>query len=123
MEVVPLRTKPSWTAYDSICLGLAAFVVTNVLMCLWVAVTSMSTARRQATAVFDAVEKAAVIEFNLTLHPKANSVSVNVTGRLQPRHSKCSRRLHFDGRMIVTTPNASEVFVLMNHRGYRRHLC
>ena len=119
---VPLKARPRWTGHDSICLGLAVFVVINVIMCLWVAAISMSTARRQAASVFQEVEKASAIEFNLKLHTKTSSMPVNVTGRLQPRHSACSRRLHFNGRMIVTTPNASEVFVLTNHRGYRRQL-
>lgn len=115
---VPLGAKPRWTARDSFCLGLVAFVVINVIMCLWVAATSTSTARRQATAVLLAVENASVIEFKLVLQ----STPVNVTGTLQPRRSECSRRLYFDGRMTVTTLNASEVFVLMNHRGYRHQL-
>ncbi|CAH0521704.1 unnamed protein product [Peronospora belbahrii] len=119
---VPFEKKPRWTAHDSVCLGLAAFVVINVIMCLWVAAISTSTARRQATAVFFAVEKASVIDFNLTLQTTMNSLPVNVTGRLQPRHSECSRRLYFNGRIIVTTPNTSEVFVLLNHRGFRRQL-
>ncbi|CAH0489853.1 unnamed protein product [Peronospora farinosa] len=119
---VPSKAKPRWTGRDSICLGLAVFVVINVIMCLWVAAISMSTARRQATSVFFELEKASVIEFNLRLQTKMSSMPVNVTGRLQPRHSECSRRLHFDGRMIVTTSNTSEMFVLMNHRGYRRQL-
>ncbi|OWZ04754.1 hypothetical protein PHMEG_00023293 [Phytophthora megakarya] len=106
-------TKPRWTARDSICLGLAVFVVINVIMCLWVAVTSMSTAHRQATAVFFVLKNAPAIEFNL------NTESLNVTGRLQPRHSECSHRLHFDGHMTATTSNTSEEFVLFNHRGYR----
>uniref|UniRef100_M4BQU2 Uncharacterized protein n=1 Tax=Hyaloperonospora arabidopsidis (strain Emoy2) TaxID=559515 RepID=M4BQU2_HYAAE len=92
-------------------------------MCLWVAASSMSMAQRQANDVFLAVEKASVIEFNLTIQPTTSSESViNVTGQLQPRLSKCSQRLYFNGRMTVTTSNATEVFVLKNHRGYR-HLC
>ncbi|KAK1942315.1 hypothetical protein P3T76_006637 [Phytophthora citrophthora] len=118
MELPLAITKPRWTARDSICLGLAVFVVLNVLMCLWVAATSMSTAHRQATAVFSALENAPAIAFNLSL--LSSTERLNVTGRLRPRFSECSRRLHFDGRMEVTNTNTSEVFVLTNHRGYRR---
>eukprot|EP00644_Phytophthora_capsici_P016602 jgi/Phyca11/122315/e_gw1.47.367.1 len=118
MELPLALTKPRWTARDSICVGLAVFVVLNVLMCLWVAVTSMSTAHRQATAVFSTLENAPAIAFNLTR--MSSTERLNVTGRLRPRFSECSHRLHFDGRMEVTTANTSEVFVLTNHRGYRR---
>eukprot|EP00644_Phytophthora_capsici_P018976 jgi/Phyca11/132526/e_gw1.178.9.1 len=121
MELPLAITKPRWTARDSICFGLAVFVVLNVLMCLWVAATSMSTAHRQATAVFSALENAPTIAFNLSLLTRMSSTErLNVTGRLRPRFSECSHRLHFDGRMEVTTANTSEVFVLTNHRGYRR---
>ncbi|KAG7388529.1 hypothetical protein PHYPSEUDO_012315 [Phytophthora pseudosyringae] len=124
MELPAAVTKPRWTARDSVCAGLAAFVVLNVLMCLWVAATSMSTAHRQATAVFSAVESASAIAFNLSLQTdRSPAERLNVTGRLRPHLSECSRRLHFDGRMVVTTASsASEEFVLTNHRGYRRPL-
>ncbi|EEY62193.1 uncharacterized protein PITG_14096 [Phytophthora infestans T30-4] len=122
-ELSSVVSKPRWTARDSMCLGLAAFVAINVLMCLWVAVTSMSTARRQASAVFFALENASAISFNLTLQTTASATErLNVTGSLRPRLSECSHRLHFDGRMVVTTANESELFVLRNHRGYRRSL-
>jgi hypothetical protein len=121
-SLVTTITKPRWTARDSVCLGLAAVVVLNVIMCLWVAATSMSTARRQATAVFYAIKNAPAIEFNLSLKTNSSSEPLNVTGRLRPRLSECSRRVHFDGRMVVTTPTSSEEFVLANHRGYRRPL-
>ncbi|KAL3665228.1 hypothetical protein V7S43_009856 [Phytophthora oleae] len=121
MELPLAVTKPRWTARDSICVGLAVFVVLNVLMCLWVAATSMSTARRQATAVFSALENAPAIAFNLSLQTNLSSIErLNVTGRLRPRLSECSGRLRFDGRMDVTAANRSEVFVLTKHRGYRR---
>ena len=92
-----METKARWTGRDSICLGFAALAVVNVIMCLWVAATSMSMARRQATAVFLAVEKASAIEFNLTMQSTTSSASViSVTGQLQPRLSNCSQRLHFN---------------------------
>ncbi|EGZ06850.1 hypothetical protein PHYSODRAFT_530148 [Phytophthora sojae] len=127
MEVLSTLQKPRWTARDSVCLGLAVFVLLNVLMCLWVAATSMSTARRQADAVFFAVRNASTIEFNLSLLQTNMSSAgplhaLNVTGRLRPRLSECSRRLHFDGRMVVASSNQTEEYVLTNHRGYRRPL-
>ncbi|KAE8891310.1 hypothetical protein PF002_g22036 [Phytophthora fragariae] len=123
MEVLSTLQKPRWTARDSVCLGLAVFVFINVVMCLWVAATSMSTARRQAGAVFMAVKNASTIEFNLSLQTNLSPADqLNVTGRLRPRLSECSRRLHFDGRMVVTSRTKTEEYVLMNHRGYRRSL-
>ncbi|KAI9909397.1 hypothetical protein PsorP6_014525 [Peronosclerospora sorghi] len=122
MEAV-FVTRPPWTSRDTICLGLAVIGAMNVIMCLWVAATSTSTARRQASAVVITLAKASMIDFNLTLEPRRNAVPLlHVSGRLYPRFTECSRRLYFDGRMLLTTPNASEVFVLTNHRGYRHAL-
>uniref|UniRef100_H3GYA6 Uncharacterized protein n=1 Tax=Phytophthora ramorum TaxID=164328 RepID=H3GYA6_PHYRM len=112
--------QPRWTGQDCVCLGMALFVLINVIMCLWVTVTSESTAHRQANAVFRALENASTIEFNLTMQTNGSAGLLNVTGRLHPRLSECcSHRLHFDGRMDVSSTNSSDVFVLTNHRGYR----
>ncbi|GMF39113.1 unnamed protein product [Phytophthora fragariaefolia] len=83
----------------------------------------MSAARRQADAVLFAVKNASTIEFNLSMQTKMSSSGLlKVTGQLRPRLSECSRRLHFDGRMVVMSRNVTEEYVLMNHRGYRRPL-
>ncbi|CEG44775.1 uncharacterized protein PHALS_01113 [Plasmopara halstedii] len=120
MEVPSVVNRPRWTGKDSICVGLSIFVAVNVLMCLWVAAVSMSTARRQATAVFMAVENASSISFNLHLNTHSTfKERINVTGRIYPRYSKCFQRLYFDGRMVVTSMNTSEMYALTNHRGYR----
>ncbi|KAL4117051.1 hypothetical protein PRIC2_012501 [Phytophthora ramorum] len=111
--------QPRWTGQDCVCLGMALFVLINMIMCLWVTVTSESTAHRQANAVFRALENASTIEFSLTLLTNGSADLLNVTGRLHPRLSECSHRLHFDGRMDVSSTNSSDVFVLTNHRGYR----
>lgn len=120
MKVSATVTKSRWMRRDSVCLGLAVFVLVNVVMCLRIAVSSTSKAHRQATAVFKAVENASANSFDLRFNTKLTATErVNVTGHLWPRYSQCSHRLHFDGRMIVTSTNASEVIVLRNHRGYR----
>lgn len=120
-----LPAKLRWAARDMICLGLAVFIGLIVLMCLLVALTSTSVAHRQANAVLEAVKTASAISFDLSiLHANATTQeTLHATGRLQPRVAECTRSLYFEGQLTVTNGlNATEMYVLQNHRGYRRPL-